>query len=229
MNLTNILHDSIIGSYGGNLRFSADGDRVLSCGFRFGGLSRGEVKMRIIKNPEERRQEILSIARELFNAKGVENTKVSDIVKKIGVAQGLFYYYFKSKEEVVNAIQEQMWAEIEDKVQLIYHDGELLPQQKIIKYFDLYITTRRRLFENNPGISLSINLKKQMDEKFLSDLRFLISKAEQEGKLKLRYPAAMMETIFYGIREVIKNPAVSKEMINAMLEQGLCLPEGSVI
>lgn len=185
--------------------------------------------MRIIKNPEERRQEILSIARELFNAKGVENTKVSDIVKKIGVAQGLFYYYFKSKEEVVNAIQEQMWAEIEDKVQLIYHDGELLPQQKIIKYFDLYITTRRRLFENNPGISLSINLKKQMDEKFLSDLRFLISKAEQEGKLKLRYPAAMMETIFYGIREVIKNPAVSKEMINAMLEQGLCLPEGSVI
>ncbi|GIO30333.1 MULTISPECIES: TetR/AcrR family transcriptional regulator [Paenibacillus] len=53
---------------------------------------------RITKNPKERRNEILNAAMELFNTKGFEQTSVSDIVKKIGVAQGTFYYYFQSKE-----------------------------------------------------------------------------------------------------------------------------------
>ncbi|CAK4833575.1 unnamed protein product [Aphanomyces euteiches] len=62
---------------------------------------------RISKDPEVRRNEILDVAMELFKINGFEQTSVSDIVKKIGVAQGTFYYYFKSKEEVVNAACER--------------------------------------------------------------------------------------------------------------------------
>lgn len=59
---------------------------------------------RTTKDPEERKNEILSAAEELFAEKGYENTAVSDIVKKVGVAQGLFYYYYKSKEEILNSL-----------------------------------------------------------------------------------------------------------------------------
>ena len=38
---------------------------------------------------------------------GYEKTSVGDIVEKVGVAQGLFYYYFKSMEEVYRAAMEQ--------------------------------------------------------------------------------------------------------------------------
>ncbi|MEK3722622.1 TetR/AcrR family transcriptional regulator [Paenibacillus sp. FSL H8-0034] len=62
---------------------------------------------RISKDPEVRRNEILDVAMELFKIKGFEHTSVSDIVKKMGVAQGTFYYYFNSKEEVVNAACER--------------------------------------------------------------------------------------------------------------------------
>lgn len=59
---------------------------------------------RTSKDPEERKNEILGAAEELFAEKGYENTAVSDIVKKVGVAQGLFYYYYKSKKEILNSL-----------------------------------------------------------------------------------------------------------------------------
>lgn len=60
--------------------------------------------VRVSKDPEERRAEIVDAAAELFIDKGFEQTAVSDIVKRIGVAQGTFYYYFKTKEDVFLAI-----------------------------------------------------------------------------------------------------------------------------
>ncbi|MEN6326152.1 MAG: TetR/AcrR family transcriptional regulator [Syntrophomonas sp.] len=57
--------------------------------------------------PEERRREIVLAAQKLFNSKGIKATSVSDIVKAVGVAQGTFYWYFKSKEEVINAVAQE--------------------------------------------------------------------------------------------------------------------------
>ncbi|GBF76730.1 TetR family transcriptional regulator [Paenibacillus sp. 598K] len=60
--------------------------------------------MRTIKAPEERRQEILDRAEDLFTAKGYGKTTIIDILEAVGIAKGTFYYYFKSKEEVMDAI-----------------------------------------------------------------------------------------------------------------------------
>ena len=67
-------------------------------------LSRGRRMVRISKASEERKQEIIESAQTLFLEKGYLKTKVSDIVKHIGVSQGVFYYYFSSKEAVVEEI-----------------------------------------------------------------------------------------------------------------------------
>ena len=56
--------------------------------------------MRISKTPQERKQEIIEAALELFMSQGYEKTSIAMIVERVGVAQGLFYYYFKSKEDV---------------------------------------------------------------------------------------------------------------------------------
>lgn len=55
---------------------------------------------RITKEPEVRKQEILDTAMELFYQNGYNKTSITDIAKKIGIAQGLCYRYFKSKEEL---------------------------------------------------------------------------------------------------------------------------------
>lgn len=59
---------------------------------------------RTVKTAEERKNEIIKTSEKLFNEKGFNNTSVESIIKEIGVAKGTFYYYFKSKEEVLKAI-----------------------------------------------------------------------------------------------------------------------------
>jgi TetR/AcrR family transcriptional regulator, fatty acid metabolism regulator protein len=67
-----------------------------------------------------RRAELISAASGVFAERGVANTTVSDIVRSAGVAQGTFYLYFDSKEDVVLAvvhrIGDDMLAGIESAV-----------------------------------------------------------------------------------------------------------------
>jgi AcrR family transcriptional regulator len=62
------------------------------------------VDMRITKDPDVRKSELVEAAETLFREDGYRQTSVSDIVKKVGVAQGTFYYYFKSKDDILDAV-----------------------------------------------------------------------------------------------------------------------------
>ena len=53
---------------------------------------------------EERRDQIIRIAMQRFATHGYHQTKISDIVREAGVAQGTFYWHFKSKEAIAEEI-----------------------------------------------------------------------------------------------------------------------------
>ena len=63
--------------------------------------------MRITKEPEERKQEILDTAMRIFYEKGYEKTSITDIARAIGVGKGLCYRYFPSKEVLFDRAVEQ--------------------------------------------------------------------------------------------------------------------------
>lgn len=63
--------------------------------------------MRIVKEADERKNEILDAAEELFHQQGFDATTISNIIEKVGVARGTVYYYFKSKEDVMDALIER--------------------------------------------------------------------------------------------------------------------------
>ena len=48
----------------------------------------------------DRRKQILEVSQQLFATFGYHKTKVSDIVREVGIAQGTFYWHFKSKEAI---------------------------------------------------------------------------------------------------------------------------------
>ncbi|MBX9591787.1 MAG: TetR/AcrR family transcriptional regulator [Hyphomonadaceae bacterium] len=58
---------------------------------------------RIVKLPEERRNELLDCAQRLFFTKGYDKTTVDDVLKEAGVSKGAFYHYFASKEAMLEA------------------------------------------------------------------------------------------------------------------------------
>ena len=53
--------------------------------------------MRVVKSAEERKNEILDVAEQLFAEKGFDNASTNDIIKRIGIARGTLYHHFKSK------------------------------------------------------------------------------------------------------------------------------------
>ncbi len=77
------------------------------------------------KKTEERRLEIIKTAEKLFKENGYRNTPIDAIIKEMGVAKGTYYYYFKSKEDVLAAIVEYQLNLIVQTVEQIANDTSL--------------------------------------------------------------------------------------------------------
>lgn len=58
----------------------------------------------------ERRRQILDAAVRVFARQGFHTCRVSDIADEAGVAYGLVYHYFRSKDEVLNTLFQERWS-----------------------------------------------------------------------------------------------------------------------
>ncbi len=99
--------------------------------FLYGGIMAG------YKRSEATVQKILDVSLKLFLEKGYEETTILDIVDQLGgLTRGAFYHHFKSKEEVLNAINDRMFLE-NNPFEKIRHEKNLNGLEKlkqVIKY-----------------------------------------------------------------------------------------------
>ena len=58
----------------------------------------------------DRRRQILDAAIRVFSRQGYHSCRVSDIADEAGVAYGLVYHYFRSKDEVMNELFTERWS-----------------------------------------------------------------------------------------------------------------------
>ena len=103
------------------------------------------------KTKEERRNEIIETAGKLFEEKGYEQTQVQDIVNEIGVAKGLFYYYFKSKDEVMEELADRYADAIIDAVNKLI-DKDITTFDKIDRICRIFIDSAEKKFGIFMGI-----------------------------------------------------------------------------
>jgi AcrR family transcriptional regulator len=68
------------------------------------------------KPAEERRADLLEAGKELFLAKGVAGTSLDDITSRAGVSKGLFYLYFRSKDDLLAALHDQFSTMLADRI-----------------------------------------------------------------------------------------------------------------
>lgn len=69
--------------------------------------------MRQEKRKEITREKILNAARAVFAQKGYAATSIADIVKKSKLARGTFYLHFQSVEQVLNALLQEIFIDVQ--------------------------------------------------------------------------------------------------------------------
>ena len=57
-----------------------------------------------MKKGERRKRDLLQIAYGMFISRGYENTSVDEIIEAAGIAKGTYYYYFQSKEQMLEEV-----------------------------------------------------------------------------------------------------------------------------
>ena len=85
-------------------------------------------------HPEERRQQILGCARDVFSEKGYHGASIADIIARAGVARGTFYLYFKSKRDVFDELLEGLLTLIQGRIRLV--DVDAGPAQVLLELRD---------------------------------------------------------------------------------------------
>ena len=93
---------------------------------------------RIFKEEEyaTRRNEILDAALRLLYTKGYEQMTIQDIQHGLNISKGAFYHYFKSKQDLLEAIIERMMNEAVAVLEPIIDASHLSALEKLQCYFD---------------------------------------------------------------------------------------------
>ena len=89
--------------------------------------------MRVVKDAEERKNEILDVAEHLFGTKGFDNTSTNDILNEIGIARGTLYYHFKSKEELLDSMINRMTKRLVEQAKKISGEKDVPILQRLTK------------------------------------------------------------------------------------------------
>ena len=143
--------------------------------------------MRVTKEPEVRKQEIVDTALRLFGEKGYEKTSITDIAKAICVAQGLCYRYFPSKEALFDsAIEQYADVLVEQMVSFNVEKNLTLRQmikampsameEKDTKYYSAFHGAENKKFHDQ--------LTLKVCEKLVPVVEKLLQQARQKGEIR---------------------------------------------
>ena len=146
--------------------------------------------MRISKEPEARKQEILETAMKLFAEKGYDATSVEEITATVGVAKGTLYYHFSSKEEIYNFLLEEGTKLLINNIDLkISKLNNSIDKLRAVALLQLRIITK---YQNLITIYLSqvwgSDQRNQKCQKYITDyigkIEEIVKEGIQSGELK---------------------------------------------
>lgn len=155
--------------------------------------------MRVVKEAEERRNEILDVAERLFGTKGFDHTSTNDILNEIGIARGTLYYHFKSKEDILDAMIERISKGLVAKAKAIAGNKEIPVLQR------LTMTIMALNLENDLGHEVMEQVHKaqnalmhqKMRENLLAEvdpvITGLVEEGISQGICRTEYPEEVVE------------------------------------
>jgi AcrR family transcriptional regulator len=200
--------------------------------------------MRVVKEHDIRRNEILDSAEKLFHAKGYEKCTVNDILTDLSIAKGTFYHYFKSKQEVLDSIVLRYTEIVAVKVDDILMEPETRPEMKLLRAFmsmrisDLVESDMLNELHKAENILLHQKTLNQLITMMVPALVRIIEEGIAQQVWSCRYPHQYMQILLSAVltltdEGIFELPAEDQMKVIvaliSMLEKMLSLPEDSLL
>ena len=169
-------------------------------------------------NSTDKREAILKAATEVFARNGYFSSKVSDIAKAAGVADGTVYLYFKSKEEILHSIFDRTMEQGIEQAKIELAKCRT-PQEKLRCLSKLHLA--RLGADRDLAIVFQVELRgstKFMEEfsgggfaEYLDIIKKTIEEGQKTGVFRTDLKAITAAKILYGaLDEMVTNWILSK-------------------
>jgi TetR/AcrR family fatty acid metabolism transcriptional regulator len=139
----------------------------------------------------EKRRRILRAAITVFARKGYHASKVSDVATEAGVAYGLVYHYFGSKEQLLDTIFRRTWTNMLEAVEEVERaDAPTREQIRAIAHIVLGAWPQ---------------LEQEIDEigRAFDALERVVARGQEKGELRADVEPRLAAWILYGTLEEI--------------------------
>jgi len=160
------------------------------------------------KSAADKRRAILDAAVRVFARQGFHACRVSDIADEAGVAYGLVYHYFASKDEVLDTLFLERWDVMLDVIRRV--DGEQMPVREKLEAIASFIVDS---YQHDPELMKVIIVEvtraaNSFGNTHIGTIREayeliggMISDAQREGLFKTEIDSRFAAMAFYGVIE----------------------------
>ena len=142
----------------------------------------------------------------VFARAGYHTSRVADIAEEAGIAHGLLYHYFSSKEEVLATVFRENWAELVERFQTVEASDESAAD-KLRGIAKILLRTWR----NDPAlvtvmvreVARSTHLQGQIDEigAAFETIQRIVEQGQADGEFRRELDARFASWVFYGALE----------------------------
>ena len=155
------------------------------------------------KAQEDKRRLLLDAAVRVFARKGYHAARVGDIAEEAGVAYGLLYHYFSSKEEVLRNVFRETWRALIATIESVER-GEDTPREQLRKVAEILIRSWKRDPDLVRVLVLEVTrsqlLAGEMDEivASFSVIQAIVERGQADGSVRGDLDARLASYVFYG-------------------------------
>jgi TetR/AcrR family fatty acid metabolism transcriptional regulator len=157
---------------------------------------------------DAKREQILQAAVRVFATQGYESSRVGDIAKDAGVAYGLVYHYYGSKEAVLEAVFREAWGRLLAAVAIAEQTGETATEQ-----LSLVVKIVLRSWRDDPNlvrllvreITRNPHIQDELDEigQAFQSLQRIVERGQEQGSFRRDVDAQLAAWMLYGALEEV--------------------------
>lgn len=198
-------------------------------------------------NDSTKYNQILDALQELLETRSIHSISVSEIAQKAGIGKGSIYYYFPSKDAILDALVVRNYEKPLDTAKNLAQQTDISPFTRMAMLFSACRSSSSEFLKQGEGADTSENFREKayIHQKYLNHLvtelkpvlTEIIRQGIEKDEIHFEHPAALAEIALIILSVKLDNtliptpPEETEETIRgliALLEKGTDNPPGSL-